>query len=108
MSTTTTESPYEIIDQMNKWVNNLTSIYRESDEAYQIVCDYYYEFKNELEKSKNQLKMDKEKIYYDNIIFKLNEGINICPNWVCVEQSMDHFQDLKKVIYNAKQNLESE
>ena len=92
------QNSIEIIEQMQKWITGICGILQDRDSAYQIVCDYYYEFKNKLNNCKKNAKNDQEKICYDRIINELDRGTNTSPLWVDENDSMPHFMRLREAI----------
>lgn len=101
------ETTFEIVKEMDNWIINITSINKQQEEAYQIVCDDYQSFIQRLTESKTNTKLENEKKAADFIINFLNHGFNTCHNWITTSQCMEHFGQLRKTIKNSKLILES-
>lgn len=79
---------------MKKWIEEITWEYRSPEESYQIVCDFYHDFKTELWAKRDTTTKKEEKEAYQSVIDLLDQGTNSCHNWCCEEDCMDHFQFL--------------
>ena len=96
-----------LVEEMLYWIIGVSSIGRQPEEAYQIVCDYYDDWKAKLRASKEIAKDDAEKICCDNIINALDRGYNFCHNWVYSGQCIAHFTELRGVIRENANVLKS-
>lgn len=97
-----------IIKDMIEWIRPITSITQDTENAYQIICDDHYKYKNQLEnvykyKNLNWTESRIKKI----IISILNEGINNCPIWNTSSPYMAHFNKLKKILIDMQIELEN-
>jgi hypothetical protein len=101
------ETTLEIVEEMYNWIIKITSINKQQEEAYQIVCDDYQSFIQRLTESKTNTKLENEKKAADFIINCLDHGFNTCPNWITTSQCMEHFVQLRKTIKNSKSILQS-
>ena len=101
------ENSLDIVKQMTDWINYITIIDKTHEEGYHIVCKQYNNFIGRLNQSKSNKQSNEDKDSCIAIINKLHEGINTCQYWFCVEDTMNHFQELKQTITRSKIILES-
>ena len=94
-----------VLPRMKKWIHALTYENRSAQLSYQTVCDDYHDFKMELCANRDAVTSKDEKEAYQGVIDSLDRGKNSCHNWVCGEDAMDHFQDLKRDITQAMTDL---
>lgn len=95
-----------IVKDMIKWIIPITAIGQDTDTAYQIICDNYYEYINQLNNVNKNLNWT-ESAVKKIIISELNGGINNCPMWVTKGKYMTHFNKLKCTLNDMKTELET-
>ena len=87
-----TSAGAELSEKMRAQMLSIVSINRQPTEAYQIVCDEFYDYINEIKTQKL------ETPEWLEVLKTLQEGINDCPCWVSTGQCMRYFLQLKQVV----------
>jgi hypothetical protein len=95
-----------IVEEMSELLRKNTYENQPPKVAYEFVCNEHCEYKRQLETIRATTKFQIEADALGYIIAGLYRGINKCHDWVCVEQGMEHFEDLKAVIEANKPALE--
>jgi len=91
-----------VLEDIQKKLLGFSGMSREPADAYQIVCDYYYDFIENLVKS---AKTDKEKAACSPVVRDLQKGTEVCCLWVTSGQCMTHFKFLSRSVQEAINNL---
>ena len=94
-----------IVKDMIKWIIPITAIGQDSETGYQIICDNYYEYINQLNNVNKNLNWT-ESAVKKIILSELNGGINNCPKWVTNGKYMAHFNNLRRTLNDMKTELE--
>lgn len=94
-----------IVKDMIKWIIPITAIGQDSETGYQIICDNYYEYINQLNNVNKNLNWT-ESAVKKIILSELNGGINNCPMWVTNGKYMAHFNNLRRTLNDMKTELE--
>lgn len=91
-----------ILKELQDLIKQQTIILQEPENAYQLICDYYYDFISSLEKN-SQTKAEKEAT--GPVIAVLHKGANECPLWMTSSQCMSHFGLLSRTVRGAIDKL---
>lgn len=91
-----------ILKELQDLIKQQTIILHEPENAYQLICDYYYDFIASLEKN-SQTKGEKGAT--GPVIAVLHKGANECPLWVTSSQCMNHFGLLSRTVRGAIDKL---
>ena len=94
-----------IVKDMQKWIIGVTGIEQSRENGYEIICDHYYKYINQLNNVNKNLN-ETERGVKIIILSELNEGINKCPIWPTGSPYKAHFNKLKHTLNFMETELE--
>ena len=95
-----------VLEDISKWLVQVTMITRQPEEAYQLVCDYYQGYTESLEPYARENAPAGEREAVQPVITVLSSGFNTCSLWVTSSKCMEHFRLLSRTIRASMDKLD--